>query len=39
MDFPRLWVTIDDCKEAIMKRTCLIVNTPNMPVAAREASV
>ena len=39
MDFPQLSVTIDDRKEPIMKRTCLIANTSNMPVAAREASV
>ena len=39
MDLPRLWVTIEGCKEPIMKRTCLIANTSNMPVAAREVSV
>ncbi len=39
MDFPKLSVTIDGRKEPIMKRTCLIANTSNMPVAAREASV
>jgi len=26
-------------EECIMKRTCLIANTSNMPVAAREASI
>ncbi len=26
-------------KESIMKRTCLVANTSNMPVAAREASI
>lgn len=39
MDFPELSITIDGRKEAIMKRTCLIANTSNMPVAAREASI
>ncbi|KAK4694153.1 V-type H+-transporting ATPase subunit A, partial [Lecanoromycetidae sp. Uapishka_2] len=39
MDFPTLSVTIDGRKEPIMKRTCLIANTSNMPVAAREASI
>ena len=39
MDFPKLSVTIDGRKEPIMKRTCLIANTSNMPVAAREASI
>lgn len=35
----QLSITIDGRKEAIMKRTCLIANTSNMPVAAREASI
>lgn len=39
MEFPKLSVTIDGRKEPIMKRTCLIANTSNMPVAAREASI
>ncbi|KAI1917946.1 H(+)-transporting V1 sector ATPase subunit A [Ophidiomyces ophidiicola] len=39
MDFPELTITIDGRKEPIMKRTCLIANTSNMPVAAREASI
>lgn len=26
-------------EESIMKRTCLVANTSNMPVAAREASI
>ena len=39
MDFPKLSVTIDGRKEPIMKRICLIANTSNMPVAAREASI
>jgi V-type (H+)-ATPase V1 A subunit len=39
MDFPQLSITVDGRKEPIMKRTCLIANTSNMPVAAREASI
>lgn len=39
MDFPELSINIDGRKEPIMKRTCLIANTSNMPVAAREASI
>merc|ERR1712000_503536 len=39
MDFPELSITIEGRKEPIMKRTCLIANTSNMPVAAREASI
>ncbi|KAK3613293.1 vacuolar protein sorting-associated protein 1 [Elasticomyces elasticus] len=39
MDFPELTIDIDGRKEPIMKRTCLIANTSNMPVAAREASI
>ena len=39
MEFPELSVTIEGRKEPIMKRTCLIANTSNMPVAAREASI
>merc|ERR1712000_197539 len=39
MDFPELTITIEGRKEPIMKRTCLIANTSNMPVAAREASI
>jgi vacuolar-type H+-ATPase catalytic subunit A/Vma1 len=39
MDFPELSITIDGRQEPIMKRTCLIANTSNMPVAAREASI
>ena len=38
-DFPELSITIEGRKEPIMKRTCLIANTSNMPVAAREASI
>lgn len=39
MEFPELSINIDGRKEPIMKRTCLIANTSNMPVAAREASI
>ncbi|CAJ0650258.1 18872_t:CDS:10 [Entrophospora sp. SA101] len=39
MDFPELSITIDGRKESIMKRTTLVANTSNMPVAAREASI
>ena len=39
MDFPELSIEIDGRKEPIMKRTTLIANTSNMPVAAREASI
>merc|ERR1712230_119857 len=39
MDFPELSIDIEGRKEPIMKRTCLIANTSNMPVAAREASI
>ncbi|CAI7678400.1 unnamed protein product [Penicillium pancosmium] len=39
MDFPELSINVDGRKEPIMKRTCLIANTSNMPVAAREASI
>ena len=38
-EFPSLSVTIQGRKESIMKRTCLIANTSNMPVPAREASI
>ncbi|KXN73963.1 V-type ATPase [Conidiobolus coronatus NRRL 28638] len=39
MDFPELSVEINGQKESIMKRTTLVANTSNMPVAAREASI
>ncbi|KAH0335676.1 ATP synthase alpha subunit vacuolar, partial [Aureobasidium melanogenum] len=39
MDFPELTIDVDGKKEPIMKRTTLIANTSNMPVAAREASI
>jgi V-type H+-transporting ATPase subunit A len=35
-DFPELSVEIDGKVESIMKRTALVANTSNMPVAARE---
>eukprot|EP01118_Nematostelium_gracile_P014321 TRINITY_DN554_c0_g1_i1.p1 TRINITY_DN554_c0_g1~~TRINITY_DN554_c0_g1_i1.p1 ORF type:complete len:623 (+),score=185.41 TRINITY_DN554_c0_g1_i1:1334-3202(+) len=38
-DFPQLTVEVNGVKEAIMKRTTLVANTSNMPVAAREASI
>ena len=38
-DFPSLSIEIDGKKESIMKRTALVANTSNMPVAAREASI
>lgn len=39
MDFPTLTTEITGKKESIMKRTTLVANTSNMPVAAREASI
>ncbi|KAL8712911.1 MAG: hypothetical protein Q9225_006851 [Loekoesia sp. 1 TL-2023] len=39
MDFPELSIEIQGRREPIMKRTSLIANTSNMPVAAREASI
>jgi len=39
MDFPDLKVEIKGVMESIMKRTTLVANTSNMPVAAREASI
>lgn len=38
-DFPELNIEVDGRQEPIMKRTTLIANTSNMPVAAREASI
>jgi len=38
-EFPALSIIIKGKKENIMQRTCLIANTSNMPVAAREASI
>ncbi|KAL6940445.1 H(+)-transporting V1 sector ATPase subunit A [Hanseniaspora vineae] len=39
MEFPELFTEISGRKEPIMKRTTLVANTSNMPVAAREASI
>lgn len=39
MDFPQLKIKVGDSEESIMKRTTLVANTSNMPVAAREASI
>ncbi|KAD4982034.1 hypothetical protein E3N88_18705 [Mikania micrantha] len=40
MDFPQLPMTLPDGREeSVMKRTTLVANTSNMPVAAREASI
>lgn len=39
-EFPELTLTMaDGTEESIMKRTALVANTSNMPVAAREASI
>ncbi|KAE8589221.1 hypothetical protein XENTR_v10022922 [Xenopus tropicalis] len=38
-DFPELTMEVDGKTETIMKRTTLVANTSNMPVAAREASI
>ena len=39
-DFPKLKIPQPDGRmEDVMKRTCLVANTSNMPVAAREASI
>ncbi|XP_039249470.1 V-type proton ATPase catalytic subunit A-like [Styela clava] len=38
-DFPELTVEVDGKTESIMKRTTLVANTSNMPVAARESSI
>ncbi|KAI5799265.1 putative V-type proton ATPase catalytic subunit A [Peziza echinospora] len=38
-DFPTLTIDVNGREEAIMKRTVLVANTSNMPVAAREASI
>lgn len=39
MDFPKLTMNFNGREESIMKRTTLVANTSNMPVAAREASI
>lgn len=38
-EFPELTVNFNGREENIMQRTCLVANTSNMPVAAREASI
>lgn len=38
-EFPELTTEIDGKEYDIMQRTCLVANTSNMPVAAREASI
>ncbi|XP_065344229.1 V-type proton ATPase catalytic subunit A-like [Cloeon dipterum] len=38
-DFPELTCDNNGVTESIMKRTALVANTSNMPVAAREASI
>ena len=38
-EFPELEVELNGEMHSIMKRTCLVANTSNMPVAAREASI
>ncbi len=38
-EFPELTTTIKGVEYDIMQRTCLVANTSNMPVAAREASI
>ncbi|KAG6910898.1 hypothetical protein DXG01_006581 [Tephrocybe rancida] len=38
-EFPELTMEVGDRQEPIMKRTTLVANTSNMPVAAREASI
>jgi len=38
-EFPELVTEVDGQTVSIMNRTCLVANTSNMPVAAREASI
>lgn len=38
-EFPELTINYKGKEENIMQRTCLVANTSNMPVAAREASI
>lgn len=38
-EFPELTMTHNGKEVGIMKRTTLVANTSNMPVAAREASI
>ena len=39
VEFPELEVELDGEMHSIMKRTCLVANTSNMPAAAREAPI
>ena len=39
LEFPKLTAEVNGGAESIMKRTALVANTSNMPVAAREASI
>eukprot|EP01100_Stratorugosa_tubuloviscum_P006407 TRINITY_DN276_c0_g8_i1.p1 TRINITY_DN276_c0_g8~~TRINITY_DN276_c0_g8_i1.p1 ORF type:complete len:624 (-),score=322.85 TRINITY_DN276_c0_g8_i1:222-2093(-) len=39
MEFPQLQCEVNGITESTMKRTTLVANTSNMPVAAREASI
>ena len=38
-EFPELTTEINGKKYDIMQRTCLVANTSNIPIAAREASI
>jgi V-type H+-transporting ATPase subunit A len=38
-EFPELKIMMNGKEQDIMQRTCLVANTSNMPVAAREASI
>lgn len=38
-EFPELKIQLNGKEQDIMQRTCLVANTSNMPVAAREASI
>jgi V-type H+-transporting ATPase subunit A len=38
-EFPELTTTVKGKEESIMLRTCLVANTSNMPVAAREVNI
>ena len=38
-EFPEMTINFKGKEENIMQRTCLVANTSNMPVAAREASI
>ncbi len=38
-EFPELKMNVEGREIGVMKRTCLVANTSNMPVAAREASI